>query len=274
VIAGFNDDSLGSLIGQGGGTGFASGSAWAMTVSGGGETVTSGDLSAPASSGYSLAQTGTGQQLYSSGSSSILTRTVAGSGLGASGQTIWFSFLAELDSGGRAGINIDDPQNSPYNRVLLRNATTSTSQSEVQLYIDGATSVSMDVPGTTSLVDAPLLVVGRLTLNTSGTKDTLDVWVNPDVTSASVYNAAVGAGEAVQSSTDFDTASAGVTAPGVQSVGVLAYAGGHLDNVIFSDDPNAYTEVTGFAAVPEPSSAALLGIAIGAAALMRRGRKA
>lgn len=269
VIASFNDNTAGTFAGQFGGTGFASSSPWAVTVGGGGVNVVAGDLTAPASTGYSLAQNGAGQQLYSTGSSTILSRPIANGGL-TSSQTVWFSFLGQVDSGGRAGICIDDPQNSPYNRVLLRTGTTATGTG-VQLYVDP--SVSLDLPGTTSLVGSSILVVGRLSLNTSGSSDTLDVWVNPNLNSTSLFNTAVGAGQATLSGMDWDTASTGATTSGIQYLGVLAYAGGHLDNVVMSDDPNAYSLVTGIQPVPEPSAIALFGIGLGAVALVRRSRK-
>jgi hypothetical protein len=245
IQATFNDNTNGSLIGQQGGVGFLSSSAWNNTVGSGPVTVVAGDLAAPTyvNTHYGLTQSGTAQHIYGTGSSTILTRTIDGGGLTNTNHAVWFSFLARVDSNGRAGINIDDPQNSPYNRVLVRNNTTSTA-TEVQLYIDPSTSV--DLPGSSSLVGSNLLVVGRLTYNTAGTVDTVDVWVNPDVTSPSIYASSVGAGQGSSHSMDWDTASSGVTAPGIQSVGVVAYQGGYVDNFMMSDTTNAYSLVTGY----------------------------
>lgn len=239
----FNDLTAAALAGQQGGVDFSGTNNWTVTVGGGGINVVSGDLAAPTytNTGYTLTQSGTPQHITSTGGATVESRALD-VGLTNLAHPVWFSFLARVDAGGRAGISIDDPQSSAYNRVLVRTGTTTT-PTGVQLYIDPSTSI--DVPGTASLVGSNILVVGRLTYNTAGGSDTVDVWINPDVTSSKVFASSAGAGQG-SSSMDFDTASSGATSPGIQWLGAVAYSGGHVDNIVMSDAANAYQMVTGY----------------------------
>lgn len=258
VQATFNDNSAGNITGQFGGSGWDPARAWTFTTFTSGGTgpinVVAGDLSAPVSTNYALSQSGTAQHLYNANSGVTMDDRLVDAG-GMSG-TIWISFLARVDAGGRAGIQVDDIQVGPYNRILVRTFATSTGTG-VNVLVDPS-STGLDLPGASSLVGSDILILARLSLNTSGASDTLDIWANPDVTSASVYNSAVGAGQlSVNYDYDTSTFTGGAGSAGVQYFGAMVYAGGHIDNLVASNGANAYSDVTGYA-IPEPHSVSLI----------------
>ena len=171
VVANFNDLDLGVVTGQNGGTGWSSSYTEENAGSGGTINVVSGDLVAPASTNYGLTQDGDGQHLARlSGGASSVERSIQTDLNG----DVWFSFLAQVDAGGRAGINIDGHGNIFDNRFLLRDQGAT-----LDFFVDGnPNDLSNFSPSTASTNDVQL-IVGKLSLATGN--DTLEWWVNPDV---------------------------------------------------------------------------------------------
>lgn len=260
VTADFNDNTPGQLQGQSGGSGFATSSVWAGAT---GPAVVSGDLTAPASTHYAIAQTsGTAQSLQSANTvtsgagqdNRAPAATLAG--------TVWFSFLVNpASSNARGGIGFNTTGATSTDPRILAVGTT--------LYVGyGSSSTTPVGPITVAnqfTVGQTSLVVGRIIINDNGTNDRISVWVNPDVTalaSASPPTPAV------------DTATLNQFDNGLTQLTLSSYTGssgtaaGVVDAVRVSDNPTAQTDVTG---VPEPASCGLIALA-GALLLPRRRR--
>jgi hypothetical protein len=259
VRADFNDNTAGQLQGQGGGSGFAASSTWAGAT---GPAVVAGDLTAPASTHYALAQTaGTAQSLQAASTVTASAGQDNRAPAATLAGTVWFSFLVDpASSNARGGIGFNTTGATSADPRVLSVGTT--------LYVGyGGATTTPPGPITVSnqfTVGQTSLVVGRIIINDNGSNDRISVWVNPDVTalaSASPPTPAV------------DTATLDQFGTGLSQVTVSSYTGtsgtasGIVDAVRLSDSPTAQTDVTG---VPEPAAAG--AFALSALGLLPRRR--
>lgn len=249
VYADFNDNTLGALgsfsagAGQGGGSGFLGGDVWANT---GTISVIAGDLSAPAGTNYALTQGGTAQSTQGTFTGGRQTTRATATTMGtASG--VWFSFLLnQPTNNSRGGITFNQNAAAPAN---LRIVATGT-----DLRIGLGATLQPPGGGATLTLATDTLVLGQLLIDAGG-DETLNLWVNPDVSGG-----IAGLGAADASLTEQAAAVDG----GINRVGVQSYSsdnqGGIVDALVVSDaaDPNqAFADVTGVTVIPEPSSALL-----------------
>lgn len=263
VYADFNDNSaanpLGSFTagaGQGGGSGFLAGDVWANT---GTINVVANDLTAPASTGYGLTQSGTPQSAQGTFATGRQTTRATATTLGTS-SSVWFSFLLnQPTTNSRGGITFNQNSSSPGN---LRVVATGV---DVRLGL-GAT-LQPAGGGATMAIGSDTLIVGQLLIDPAG-DETLSIWVNPDVSSG-----IPGLGAANTSLSEQAAAMDG----GITRVGIQSYSsdnlGGIVDSLVISDaaDENqAFADITGTTIIPEPSSALLTLLA--SLGLIRRRR--
>ncbi|MEM8945903.1 MAG: autotransporter-associated beta strand repeat-containing protein [Planctomycetota bacterium] len=222
----FNDNVVGALAGQSGGSEASSWTAGAPHV------VQVGDLIAPAGTNFGLAQSaGVAQSVSNDGApfgTGQLTRPFDTSLTGDPSGSVWFSFLAEVGDGGtRSGIGWDNTSGTTTNPRLLF-------LGDAIRFINGtgdSGSLGSGFLGQTNLV------LGRIDLDTSGSSDELSFWVNPNVNAplgAPLYTGGVG-----------DAFGSSIDSINLQSYGTNS---GAIDFVSFSDTATAFIDVTG--AVP------------------------
>ncbi|WP_193215094.1 hypothetical protein [Luteolibacter marinus] len=240
VVADFNDLVPGDLNGQFGGTGFGT-DAWTNNSAGTVEPfidVVAGDLTAPAATNYALVQSGTPQSARNTdGTTSLQTRVLD---TPLTGGTIWFSFLLNQasaspnsTSGSRGGICFNqattggDPGNP---RVMALG-------SQLTAWLTGNSQITINNALT---ANTTALILGRIQVSDPG-NETLSLWVNPDVNALGAPAGTFAGGDWV--------GAGGITSVSVQSYG--AGNGGIVDAVRISDDPDAYTQVTG-STIPDP----------------------
>ena len=236
VVANLNDLNPGPVAGQGGGQGWAGVYTAKNAGSGGDIDVVAGDLEVPASTNYALTQSGDNlhaQRL--AGGASTVVRTLQTELDGV----IWFSFLAQVDDngaspGGRAGINIDGHSDFSDNRFLLREQGGS-----LDFFVQGASSDQADFNPTAAGVNDTQLVVGKLSLAEGN--DLLEWWVNPDVALGEAGLSSSADMSYALNDRDFDEDDG---APGVQQWSIHLYSGGHLDNLVLSNEADGFTDVT------------------------------
>jgi len=221
VQADFNDLNLGVLQTQAGGVGMTG--TWGNT---GTIDVIGGDLSSPL---YTLTQSGTPQSVQGDyGQPRQSTRAVATPMSG----DVWFSYLVNIPNDvGRGGISVNQ-NNYTYGNPRLGAADT-------RLFLELPDGMHWIEGQFTA--GATALVVGQMQIGAGN--DTIQVWVNPDLVAQpdiTAYEPAY-----YNASTNF--------ASSVSRIGVASYRyggpsgskGGTVDNVVFSDTPTAYQDVTG-----------------------------
>ncbi len=231
AAASFNDLNLGSLTGQSGGTGWTGVYSEENAGSGGAIDVVSSDLMAPASTNYGLTQLDDNQHVQRLASGASTARRTLQTELDGE---IWFSFLAQVDNGGRAGINIDGHGGFSDNRFLLRDQG-----STLDFFVQGSPDNLADFnPAAAGLNDVHL-IVGKLSLATGN--DLLEWWVNPDVALGEAgLNSSADTFYSL-SDRDFDEDDG---APGIQQWSIHLYSGGHLDNLVISNEADGFLDVT------------------------------
>ena len=256
VIQDFNDAATGTLAGQTIGTGASA--AWTGSSS---IDVFAGDLIAPASTNYAITQGGTAQSLKHQGNYGTAARKAnVALDTALTGSTIWGSFLINMNNhaDGRVGIQFN-----------TTNTTAGATPSNPRIFGIGTdleawmtSSSEIDLTGTVALTTTSL-VLFRIDYQSAG-DETFSLWIDPDVTN-------LGAADGTSTSDWLD-------AGGITDLSAFSYTsasadeatgGPIIDSIRLSDDADAYAQVTGV--VPEPSSAALLGL--GGLALILRRRK-
>jgi len=239
----FDDIAAGDLNTKGGGTGLSGTWTGTSTIN-----AIANNLTAPASTGYAIATTGTAQSAQGSFNAfRQVTRSISDTMTGE----VWFSFLASSpNSGSSAGITLNSSGNSPTTPALGVFLTSN------QLSVGFNSAVAGT--GATVTTGSTGLILGRLVINESG-DETLSVWLNPDVTGG-----IAGLGTAAAS---YSAEVAGLNS-GLNLIGVGSYrasgSAGIIDGIRLSNaiDPNqAFLDVT---TIPEPSAAllALGGLAV------------
>ncbi|WOO43705.1 PEP-CTERM sorting domain-containing protein [Rubellicoccus peritrichatus] len=245
------------------GTGFAGGSVW----NSGSTTlvdVVSDDLSAPAGTNYNRPQsTGSGPRKVELELSTATPFT--GTNSRAVGRDLeatvdsgiaWISFLINNPTGANGSLAAVSFNNSSTN-ISLGNTMLVGGGSDGNLYYSGngmggaVTSVSSVITA-----DSDNLILARLDFDSN----VIDIWANPDV---DALGAADIAGAAIAST----------VTPGLTRLTVGGNNNAFIDNLLFSNDSDAYFQVTG-STIPEPSTMAFLlgGIVLGLATLRHRRR--
>ncbi len=232
VIADFNDltpSPLGDSSpgnGQEGGFGWLQNDSWANTNT---ITVVANDLTAPASTGYGVSQSENPQSIQGSNiGGSQCTRALDTPLQG----TIWFSFLLNQPTdASRGGITFNQNSLAPANPRIVATG------SEVRLALATLQGAGQGADRLTAGETA--LILGRLTIDDTGLEDSLEVWINPDLSG----------GETSLPTPDttimeeLPTLDGGITRIGVQSYSADSQ-GGILDSLRLSDRASAFSDVT------------------------------
>lgn len=233
VIADFNDNTTGPLgafnpgEGQGGGLGFLTDDVWANT---GTIEVIAGDLTAPAATNYAVTQSGTQQSTQGTFTGGRHTTRAVESPLSG---TVWFSFLLNqptIDS--RGGITFNQNASAPGNPRIVATGT------ELRLGL-GPTLQAAGAGADLLTLGESALILGRLTIDSTGLAETLDVWVNPDVSG----DASTLPAPDTTLSEETPSLDSGITRVGIQSYSADTQ-GGIVDSLRLSDNANAFEVVT------------------------------
>ncbi|MEM7453005.1 MAG: hypothetical protein AAF456_01495 [Planctomycetota bacterium] len=225
--ADFNDLVPGAVQNQMGGTGWGLASSWGNT---GTIDVIAGDLVAPVSTNYGIVQSGTPQSLQGSNTGGRQTTRETEAPLQG---TVWFSYLMNNPTiNSRSGITFNRNSSAPSNPRIVATGD------EVRIALASLQAAGTGVPIN---LGETYLILGRLTLNQTG-DETLEVWVNPDVSGGI-------AGLPAPDNTLIEDAS--ILDVGLNRVGVQSYGsdniGGIMDVVRVSDTATAFEDVTGIA---------------------------
>lgn len=230
--ASFNDLSSGQLHGQAGGDGFDGNWSGSTTIN-----VVAGDLTAPVSTQYGLTQSGTPQSVRGDENE---PRAISRQLELPMYDEVWFSFLFnQPDAAARGGIEL--------------NPTLGATGAGGLRIIGVGDDLRVIGGGDVNFADVftfgqTALVLGQLLVDVGGNEQ-LSLWIDPDLGN-------LGAPLVVN---DRDFAAGG----GLQVIGIESYRsggslGGTVDMFSISNGPNAFFDVTGFVAVPEPQTWSLL----------------
>lgn len=233
LITDFNDNTAGPLgafnagEGQAGGIGWLNGDVWANS---GTIDVIADDLAAPIATNYAVTQNGTAQSAQGDFAGGRQTTREVETPLSG---TIWISYLLNQPSlASRGGITFNQNSAGPANPRIVATGT------EVRLGL-GPTLQAAGAGADLLTLGETALILARLTIDNAGGAETLDVWINPDVS-----------GEASSLPAPDTTLSEETPAldPGITRVGIQSYStdnlGGIIDSLRLSDDDNAFEVVT------------------------------
>jgi hypothetical protein len=250
ISADFNDLSSGNLNGKGGGTGFTGN--WSGSSN---PTVAASTMT---STLYNKPQAGTNNVV--SGSNGAIRQNYRTPNVTLAGE-IWFSFLARVNGAdaGRSGLSLNPGTATPFEDRGLSFLELQGGSSAVNLqYQFGAGSPTTVSTGITDFTST-ILVVGKLNMAGSSGADSIKVWVNPDLMANADIN----------SYTPLVDVSGANFIDAINTIGVITYkssgtGNGNFDNLWMSDgngNPNqAFFDVTGVNAIPEPSSFVVAGL--------------
>lgn len=207
-----------------------------------------GDLVAPVGTGYALTQPVVTAARTATGNQGTARRQNRATG-GLIGD-IWMSWLMAPSADGRLGLNLNGSVKGFNGADNVRVIAVGSS---FNVYGPGTNSQT----GVFTAGDTYLLL-GLLQMDSSGTDDRLRLWVDPNV--------GLGETDVLTNQTPahdlvLDDAIMGSS---LDTVGVVAYAAsnnpGYLDSLRISNDVDGFTQVTGVAPVPEPTSLMLLAM--------------
>ncbi|MBX3740751.1 MAG: hypothetical protein KF712_07160 [Akkermansiaceae bacterium] len=229
------------------GTGFVSGAKWTGSSLPG---VVDGTLS---STLYNISQPG---NKFIRGTNSTDMRQAFGMLAAPMSGEIWFSFLAQtsqttIESQIRwssTGLSLNSPTATPFSDRGDFYVQMSGGRLEYK-FGTNHTAGSVQVYGGTELAGVTTLVVGRLLLGGTGTGDSVDLWVNPDL----IANPDISSLSTAYSATGINGLAS------INQVGIvvhrtssnLALESAAFDALRMSNNPDGFSEVTG---VPEPSA--------------------
>lgn len=233
IVADFNDNTTGPLgvfdqgQGQGGGLGFLTDDVWANT---GTISVIAGDLTAPAETEYAITQEEVPQSVQGTFSGGRQTTRAAETPLTG---TVWFSYLLNqptLDS--RGGITFNQNASIPGNPRIVATGT------ELRLGL-GPTLQDAGAGANLLTLGETALILGRITIDSAGAPEVLDIWINPDV-SGDVASLPAPDNTLSEEAASLD--------PGITRVGIQSYSadgqGGIIDSLRLSDAANGFEVVT------------------------------
>ena len=240
VNANFNDMNLGTMqsVNQPAGTGVGfSSDHWTVNTSV--VKVIEGDLTAPAGTNYGLIQSGDAQSVQAQHSSADRRQARDVIDLLGGG---WFSFLVKnVESTDISGIDF-------YNSATEYSVgqTQSVVLHGTNLVIGGTSGGTVDVSSKYSLGETAL-ILGYLETNAFADPETIQVWVNPDVSGG---EAGLGVPDFEQL-VDLEWEMSRITVLGIQSWDSgSSGTGGIIDMIYLSNDQDAYMDVTGTAEPP------------------------
>jgi hypothetical protein len=178
VVIDFNSNATGQLAGQNGTLG--------LTGTWEGATAMNVDESNLTST-YSIAQTGTAQKLQGASIDPANAAAYISLSSNATG-TVYFSFLAQLgDSGGRTGFIMNSSLASPaygYSVILVGDVYTPG-----LFYRSFGTTVGTGISIADGNQTDVQFIVGQIDFQSSGVNDTLQLWINPDLSGGTLGTA-------------------------------------------------------------------------------------
>jgi len=210
---------------------------------------------------YGITQTGTPTGVYT-GNPSNTDRMDSSNLSSAMSGEIWFSFLVDVsnETGNFAGMAFDENASSAApDRYSPNLSELRIVMSPNELWVDwegGSTNGAWTPDATvTGFSTGTHLVLGQLDVVAGA--DTLNIWVDPDLSSGPVVLGDLGAADYTDSSIDY--------LDSIARIGATIYdrptnEQSKVDAIRLSDTSTAFQDVTGVALVPEPSSLALLGL--------------
>lgn len=229
----FNDGSAGQLRDQAGGDGFASGSVWV------GDTakvkVVAGDLNAPAQTGLDLTQAGKSLKVRASHDEERVVNRELASPLGG---RVWGTFLIDVPKAGKTGLGFNTPPT--HHTFSGQSIVAEPGPAGLDLvYRIGQTE--KDRAAAIIQPDTPTLILYRIVYSPSDPDKGFAAWVNPNLLSPlpepDVFSSAIGNGN-------------------IGSLTVGGLGGAEIDMIHLSNDPDAFTDVTGrpLIVVQEPTA--------------------
>jgi hypothetical protein len=207
---------------------------------------------------YGITQAGAPQKIMTSNAGpdrqDVRTLTTAMSG------DIWFTVLVNVPAGGNyAGLTLNNYGNS-YDPVTT-GARILMGDTQLQVGFNGgaaSTGTGTYTAGTTHLLLGYMNVVAG--------NDTLEVWVDPDLTLPLKSTSDLPTANFTSTTVDFAASITDIGAAG--SIGTAAEV--YSDAYRLSDTATAFEDVTGVEFIPEPSTAILAGIGLAGLCLRRR----
>lgn len=207
---------------------------------------------------YGITQTGTTQKIMTSNAGpdrqDVRTLTTAMAG------DIWFTVLVNVPAGGNyAGLTFNNFGNS-YDPITT-DARILMGDTQLEVGFNGAAAATATGTFTAGVTH---LLLGYM--NVGAGNDTLNVWVDPDLTLPLKSAADLPTANFTSTTVDFASSLTDIGAAG--SIGTAEEV--YSDAYRLSDTATAFEDVTGVAFIPEPSTAILATLGLVGLCLRRR----